>query len=155
MGAHHASSVGRSNGNDWHGGGGGSVPSFRFGTGGPIGEKMTTIAGGAGGVLQVRRIQPFGRLLVGYSHLSSNDNIYLAGGPQSGFATMFGMGLDVGINEQWGVRPFYTERSICRSDRAAVPTGISELGWFTALGILVAENEADRHRTTKSSSTPV
>jgi len=85
------------------------VSSFRFGAGGLMGEKITTFAGGAGGVLQVRRIQPFGRLLVGYSHLSSNDNIYLAGGPKGGFATMFGAGLDVSINNRWGLRPLYTE----------------------------------------------
>jgi hypothetical protein len=85
------------------------VSSFRFGTGGPMAEKMMTFAGGAGVFLQVRRFQPFGRLLIGYSHLSSNDNIYLAGGPQGGFATMFGAGVDVSVNNRWGVRPLYTE----------------------------------------------
>jgi hypothetical protein len=81
----------------------------RYGLGSPLNETMTTVGAGAGYVTYWKRYEPFVQGMVGYSRLSSSDNIYLSDRPISGFTTLFGGGLDVALSGHWGIRPIYVE----------------------------------------------
>jgi hypothetical protein len=80
----------------------------RYGTGAALSQHMLTLGAGAGYVLPWRRYEPFGQVMLGYSRLSSPYGMYLSQ-TVGGVTTMVGAGLDVKINEHWGIRPVYAE----------------------------------------------
>jgi hypothetical protein len=88
------------------------IGTARYGSGSLFGQKMMTVAGGAGYVLSLRRFQPFVQGTGGLARLSSSHSagdMYLGAKSEMGFTTLVGGGVDVAITPRWGVRPLYLE----------------------------------------------
>jgi hypothetical protein len=87
----------------------GLLGAGRYADGSPLGEKLLTFAGGASYTFPIHRYRPFGQALLGYSRLTSDDHMHLYDGGRSGFTTLVGGGVDIGISERWAMRPIYVE----------------------------------------------
>jgi hypothetical protein len=88
------------------------LSAFRYSSGGPLQQSLTTAGAAVRYSLGFKRFAPFGQLLGGYSRLTSNHaagDMFLSNGAINSFTTLLGVGLDVNLNQHWGIRPFYIE----------------------------------------------
>ncbi len=87
----------------------GVLGSARMSSGSPLGQKLLTVAGGASFSFPMRRYRPFTQALLGYSRVTSKDDMYLTKGSSNGLTTLLGIGVDIDVSHHWGVRPLYLE----------------------------------------------
>ena len=82
------------------------IASFRYGQGGPFSQNLFTGTAGASYLFHFRRYEPFAHVMGGYTRLQSDHpagGMYLSN-VNNGVTVVAGGGLDVKINERWGVR---------------------------------------------------
>jgi len=87
------------------------VGTVRYGIGTPFNESLITGAAGASYLFHIARYEPYMHAMGGYTRLASQ---HAAGGMylsdvNSGFMMLFGAGIDVKLNERWGVRALSME----------------------------------------------
>jgi hypothetical protein len=87
------------------------IASVRYGQGGPFNQTLITGTAGGSYLFHFKRYEPYLHALGGYTRLQSN---HAAGGMyllnvNTGLTMVFGGGLDVKLNERWGVRPISLE----------------------------------------------
>jgi hypothetical protein len=88
------------------------LTTFRYGSGGPLQQSLSTAAVGGRYGFTFKHFEPFAQLLGGYSRLTSNHaagNMFLGSGVNNSFTTLLGSGVDVTVSRHWGIRPFYIE----------------------------------------------
>jgi hypothetical protein len=119
------------------------IGTARYGTGSPLNQSLTTVAGGAGYVLFWKRYEPFAQILAGMARLSSDHaagNMHLYDGPRAGFTTLVGAGCDITLTERWGVRPIYIETQY-------LPFGTkNSTFWNVSAGVLYRFGHSKRAR---------
>ena len=87
------------------------IGTVRYGKGNPFDQSLITGAAGASYLLHFSRYEPFAHAMGGYTRLASQ---HAAGGMyrsnvNSGFLMLFGAGLDVKLNDRWGLRALTLE----------------------------------------------
>jgi hypothetical protein len=80
------------------------VGTVQYSGGQPLGQRLLTVAGGAGYCRRYLRWTPYARVEAAMTRTSSNDYQYLFNGPQWGFATVVSVGGDYQLSSHWGVR---------------------------------------------------
>jgi opacity protein-like surface antigen len=87
------------------------IATVRYGNGTPFDQSLITGAAGASYLLHYRRYEPYMHAMGGYTRLASQHaagGMYLSN-VNSGFLMLFGAGLDVKLNDRWGLRALTLE----------------------------------------------
>ena len=87
------------------------IGTLRYGVGNPFHQSLITGAAGASYLFHCSRYEPYAHAMVGYTRLASQHaagGMYLSN-VNSGFLMLFGAGLDVKLNDRWGLRALTLE----------------------------------------------
>jgi len=87
------------------------IGTVRYGKGNPFNQSLITSAVGASYLFHFSRYEPFAHAMGGYTRLASQHaagGMYLSN-VNSGFLMLFGAGLDVKLNDRWGMRALTLE----------------------------------------------